>query len=160
VRPNSIAPFKPSSTIARSLARRGRGEGRETLEAIGALAHRLGDKLVGRTSEWDGSLRREDLYARRRQRQHLHVDSGFIHAGNPLVGEVEQSTRALAAHGFLDGDVVGRRPERPPRCDDISRRKMFFETDGLHSVARHHESSRPGTKMSSQVIWRFDKPCS
>ncbi len=87
----------------------GRRQGRERGEAIGLSLHHIRQIIVGITSERDCQACRKLLDTGCRNRQHLEIDAHLIHAGQPLLPDIQQPAiccRFVAPAG--DGLIIAR----------------------------------------------------
>ena len=91
--------------VGRGLGQDGREHG-EASEAVWALGHDVGERVVHRAASVDGDVGGEALAAGGLVREDLHVDSGRIHLGDPGVREVEEAV----------ADAAGWLATMWPRC--------------------------------------------
>ncbi len=137
-----------SLELLRGGAGRGRGQGGEALEAVGVAVYELGDAIVGLDLQPGGRVGRQVVQARRGEREHLDVQSGLVHGGDPSRSDL---TKPLADVSRRDAGrrVGGLLPV--PRRQDVVGDEMFLGAD------RSHRSASPDARADPPGETRFDR---
>lgn len=74
--------------LARCLLGIGHRQRSKARETVGMRVDGLVESLIGVARHRDRDFFAETLRARPAERQHLHIDAGFVHVAQPLVAEI------------------------------------------------------------------------
>ena len=97
---------------------------------LGYFFTAVGEKIIGFAGKRDRVGRFELLAARRGQRQHLHVDAGCVHVGDPRVADIGQLRENLGEPAAdLLRMFLALSPGAGTKCGG---REMLFERDRAH----------------------------
>ena len=134
----SAVKSKACDTALQLSRRRGgrlQGQRGKSAKTGGMGTHRLGEFIVDIVGQRTRRIRIERIEAHRGEREHLEIDAGLIHVGNPSSAEVEElgvqfsklraSSLAIGSGGVQEG--LGN--------------EVFFKRDGAHS--RYDDARAP-----------------
>ena len=119
---------------------------RKTGEPVGMGAYRLREPIVGAARQPHGEFRVEPLHRRRAMRQHLHVDAGGVHLGDPALADVVEAGRDIGLPRDIGAGDMGLH---------LGVQVMLFEGYNLWScrhlfLPRYH----PGPRQSARLYQR------